>query len=73
MSMSMGSVQRLDNGSTLVGFGGAGRVAEIAGERVSWEATLATDGAVAPIPFYRAVGMHSLYGYKPDVGRASSQ
>jgi arylsulfotransferase ASST len=73
ISMSMGSVQRLDNGSTLVGFGGAGRVAEVAADGVTWAATLVTDTAAAPTPFYRAVVIHSLYGYEPGVGRAGSQ
>jgi hypothetical protein len=63
ISMSMGSVQRLDNGSTLVGFGAAGRVAEVAGDLVTWSATLVADAGGAPVPFYRAVSMGSLYGY----------
>jgi hypothetical protein len=68
ISMSMGSVQRLDNGSTLVGFGGAGRVAEVAGAAVAWSATLQTDAGGTPVPFYRAVGIHSLYGFTPGAG-----
>lgn len=61
--MSMGSVQRLDNGSTLIGFGAAGRVAEVAGDLVTWSATLVADAGGAAVPFYRAVGVRSLYGY----------
>lgn len=71
ISMSMGSVQRLDHGSTVVGFGGAGRVAEVDGGTVTWNATLST-ASLTPIPFYRAVSIHSLYGYTPGVGRTGS-
>jgi hypothetical protein len=63
VSMSMGSVQRLDDGTTLVGFGAAGRVAEGGGGVVTWSATLTTGASGAAVPFYRAVGMPSLYGY----------
>ena len=66
-SMSMGSVQRLANGSTLVGFGAAGRIAEVAGDAVTWSATLAADAGA--IPFYRAVGLASLYGFTPPTRR----
>jgi hypothetical protein len=65
VSTSMGSVQRLDNGATLVGFGAAGRVAEVGDGVVTWSATLVADagGGGAAVPFYRAVGVRSLYGY----------
>ena len=59
----MGSVQRLDNGATLVGFGAAGRVAEVGRGVVTWSATLVADAGGAVVPFYRAVGVRSLYGY----------
>jgi hypothetical protein len=65
VSMSMGSVQRLDDGTTLVGFGAAGRVAEGGGGVVTWSATLTAGVAGAPVPFYRAVSVESLYGYRP--------
>jgi arylsulfotransferase ASST len=69
ISMSMGSVQRLANGSTLVGFGAAGRVAEVAGDMVTWSATLAADEGGSPIPFYRAVALRSLWGLVPAARR----
>lgn len=50
----MGSAQRLASGNTVVGFGAAGRVAEVAGDgRTVWEGTLITDAGTAPIQFYR--------------------
>ena len=61
ISPSMGSVQRLPNGATLVGFGAAGRVDEVAGDgSVIWSATLLS-GDSRPIAFYRAVRIASLY------------
>ncbi|MGE5730316.1 MAG: arylsulfotransferase family protein [Gemmatimonas sp.] len=69
VSMSMGSVQRLGSGATLVGFGAAGRVAEVGGGVVTWSATVVADagGGGTAVPFYRAVGVPSLYGYAPAV------
>ena len=64
ISPIMGSVQRLTRSdATLIGFGAAGRVVEVARDgSVSWAATLAsTDGA--PMPFYRAIRLVSLYSY----------
>jgi hypothetical protein len=58
----MGSAQRLSSGSTLVGFGAAGRVDEVQGDgAVVWSATLKSDAIAAPIPFYRAIRIASLY------------
>jgi len=64
ISPIMGSAQRLPNGATLVGFGAAGRVDEVAGDgSLVWSATLSSDNA-ASIPFYRAVRLGSLYEYR---------
>jgi hypothetical protein len=61
ISPSMGSVQRLPNGATLVGFGAAGRIDEVAGDgSVIWSATLRS-GDTRAIAFYRAVRVVSLY------------
>jgi hypothetical protein len=60
----MGSVQRLtQSDATLIGFGAAGRVVEVARDgSVSWAATLSSsDGA--PVAFYRAIRLVSLYSY----------
>ena len=66
ISPIMGSAQRLANGSTLVGFGSAGRVDEVESDgRVAWSVTLRTDASAAAIPFYRAVRLQSLYEYRP--------
>jgi hypothetical protein len=73
ISMSMGSVQRLENGATLVGFGAAGLVVEVGGGVAAWNATLQADVGGTPVPFYRAVGIHSLYGYTPGGGRVGSR
>ena len=60
----MGSAQRLAGGNTLVGFGAAGRVAEVdAGGRVVWEGVL-TVGGGSPTQFYRALRVSSLYQYQ---------
>jgi hypothetical protein len=65
ISPIMGSVQRLRSGATLVGFGSAGRVDEVAASGdVVWSATLRTD-VQATLPFYRAVRLRSLYAYAP--------
>jgi hypothetical protein len=62
VSPIMGSAQRLADGGTLVGFGAAGRVDEVANDgTVRWSATLRSDGAGGPLPFYRAVRLPSLY------------
>jgi arylsulfotransferase ASST len=64
ISPIMGSVQRLPNGATLVGFGAAGRIDEVASDgRMIWSATLRSDAA-SSIPFYRAVRIGSLYEYQ---------
>jgi hypothetical protein len=64
ISPIMGSVQRLTQfDATLVGFGAAGRVVEVARDgSVTWAATLSlSDGA--PVAFYRAIRLGSLYSY----------
>jgi hypothetical protein len=59
----VGSVQRLANGNTVVGFGGAARVTEVdpAGN-VIWEGELTIEGS--PTPFYRGRRIRSLYEYQ---------
>jgi hypothetical protein len=60
----MGSVQRLANGNTVIGFAIPGRVLEVdRGGRVVSDATLSTNGA--PTQFYRAMRIASLYTYSP--------
>jgi hypothetical protein len=60
----MGSVQRLSNGNTLIGFAIPGRVMEVdRGGSVVSDATLSTNGA--PTQFYRAIRIASLYTYSP--------
>jgi len=63
MSPIMGSVQRLANGNTLVGFATAGRVDEVSpsGAVVAQTAVV---GEAAPIQFYRALRIRSLYRYE---------
>jgi hypothetical protein len=62
VSPIMGSAQRLPDGGTLVGFGAAGRVDEVANDgTVLWSATLSSDGAGGPLAFYRALRVRSLY------------
>jgi hypothetical protein len=64
ISPIMGSAQRLPNGTTLVGFGAAGRIDEVASDgSIIWSATLRS-GAASSIPFYRAVRLGSLYEYQ---------
>jgi len=60
----MGSVQRLSNGNTVVGFGFAGRVDEVdpAGNLLA-QASLHGPG-VASIEFYRALRVPSLYRFE---------
>jgi len=60
----MGSVQRLANGNTVIGFAIPGRVLEVdRGGRVVSDAMLSTNGA--PTQFYRAIRIASLYTYSP--------
>ena len=60
----VGSVQRLRNGNTLVGYGARSFVTEVApGGQVLWEGRLTVDGQ--PVPFiYRARRIPSLYHYE---------
>jgi hypothetical protein len=60
---AVGSVQRLANGNTVVGFGGAAVVSEVdpAGN-VVWEGELIIDGT--PTAFYRGRRIRSLYEYQ---------
>jgi hypothetical protein len=61
----MGSVQRLGNGNTVVGFGVAARVIEVGPDAMArWDVTLASDGPQGALQFYRAVRMPSLYEYR---------
>ncbi len=64
VSPIMGSVQRLANGNTLVGFATAGRVDEVApsGAVVGQAAVVGEAGV--PIQFYRALRIGSLYRYE---------
>jgi hypothetical protein len=62
ISPIMGSAQRMSDGSTLVGFGAAGRVDEVDGTgTVRWSASLKLDASATAIPFYRAIRLRSLY------------
>jgi Arylsulfotransferase (ASST) len=62
ISPIMGSAQRLANGTTVVGFGAAGRVDEVeSGGTVLWSANLTSDTVGGAIPFYRALRLRSLY------------
>jgi len=66
ISPIMGSAQRLADGTTLVGFGAAGRVDEVKGDgTVLWSATLTSDKSAAALPFYRALRIRSLYEARP--------
>jgi hypothetical protein len=57
----VGSVQRYQNGNTLVGFGAAGLVTEVAPDgRVVWEGRLTVAGRPLTI-FYRMRRLRSLY------------
>jgi hypothetical protein len=67
VSPIMGSVQRLATGATLVGFGAAGRVIEVATAGApTWEAALVSGAGATPVQFYRAVRIASLYRYEPS-------
>jgi hypothetical protein len=58
----MGSVQRLSSGATLIGFGAAGRLIEVASNQSPvWTATLVLNGS--PVSFYRSIRIVSLYEY----------
>ena len=59
----LGSVQRFQDGSTLVGFGALGVATAVSATgAVLWEGQLLTDGA--PTSFYRAIKVKSLYEYR---------
>jgi hypothetical protein len=59
----VGSVQRLKNGNTLIGFGWAGLTVEVtAAGDVVWQGELTIDGAITP--FYRGRRIGSLYEYR---------
>jgi arylsulfotransferase ASST len=60
----MGSVERLTNGNTVVGFGAAGRVDEVSASGLPvWRVSLSADGGSTTIPFYRAIRIASLYRF----------
>ena len=61
----MGSVQRLIDGNTLVGFGAAGRIDEVnATGHPVWRAVLIKGITSTDVPFYRALRVASLYRYQ---------
>ena len=54
------------DGTTLVGFGAAGRVDEVTGDgTVRWSAALTSDKTAVALPFYRALRIRSLYEARP--------
>lgn len=60
----VGSVQRLRNGNTLVGYGAVNRMTEVAPSgQVVWEGQLTINGQSVPF-FYRVRRVASLYGYQ---------
>ncbi len=64
-SRIMGSVQRLANTKTLMGFGVAARILEVSAQSsVTWDATLTSTLSAEPVQFYRAVRIGSLYRYE---------
>jgi hypothetical protein len=64
-SRIMGSVQRLANGKTVIGFGVAARILEVTPESsVTWDATLTSTASAAPVQFYRAIRIASLYHFE---------
>jgi hypothetical protein len=64
-SRIMGSVQRLLNGNTVVGFGVAARVIEVSpGGAVVADGALVMTGISEPVQFYRAIRIGSLYGFE---------
>jgi hypothetical protein len=59
----LGSVQRLQDGGTLVGWGGVGLATWVgSGGTVLWEGRLLLDGQ--PGSFYRMIAIPSLYEYQ---------
>ena len=67
VSPIMGSVQRLAGGATVVGFGAAGRIVEVPSAGApAWGATLVSGTGAAPVQFYRALRIASLYRYEPS-------
>ena len=59
----VGSVQRLANGHTVIGYGTAGVVTEVGADgRVAWEAELRLDGQLAVA--YRLIRIRSLYRFE---------
>ena len=66
-TFAVGSVQRLENGNTLVGFGLAGQIHEVdANARLVASALFTLNGVSQ---FYRANRIRSLYTYYPLNGR----
>ena len=64
-SRIMGSVQRLVNTKTLIGFGVAARILEVTAQSgVTWDATLTSTDSPAPVQFYRALRIGSLYRFE---------
>ena len=64
-SRIMGSVQRLVNTKTLIGFGVAARILEVTAQSsVTWDATLTSTASAGPVQFYRAVRIGSLYRFE---------
>ena len=63
VSPIMGSVQRLSNGHTVVGFGVSGRVDEVDGDGVAITSATLVDALGARIEFYRALRIASLHRY----------
>jgi hypothetical protein len=64
-SRIMGSVQRLSNGKTVVGYGVAARVLEVTpASSVTWDATLTSTALPGPVQFYRAIRIASLYHFE---------
>jgi Arylsulfotransferase (ASST) len=64
ISPIMGSVERLAGGNTVVGFGYAGRVDEVAPSGVPVSRAFLRDAAGRSVQFYRAVRIGSLYRYE---------
>jgi hypothetical protein len=64
-SRIMGSVQRLVNTRTLIGFGVAARILEVTAQSsVTWDAMLTSTASAGPVQFYRAVRIGSLYRFE---------
>jgi hypothetical protein len=61
----LGSVQRLSNGNTLVGFGIAGEVHEVDDQgHARGRARLSTTDGLTTQAFYRALRLNSLFEYR---------